>query len=92
VFVTAYLTGVFLLGSYSAAFITHLTLRDPVLPFTDFAGLLKDGSYRLGMAQNSAQLEYFKVSSLLTVSVTAHRVLFAQESNVSKTGAVSVLR
>ncbi|XP_021923392.1 probable glutamate receptor isoform X2 [Zootermopsis nevadensis] len=63
VFVTSYLTGMFLLGCYSAAFITHLTLRDPVLPFTDFKGLLEDGSYRLGMALISAQLEYFKNSS-----------------------------
>jgi hypothetical protein len=56
------MTGMLLLGFYSAAFITHLTLTDPVLPFTDFEGLLKDGSYRLGMAQRSAPLDYFKVS------------------------------
>jgi hypothetical protein len=63
VFVTSYLTGVFLLGCYSAAFITHLTLRDPVLPFTDFEGLLKASNYRLDMALNIAQLEHFKVST-----------------------------
>jgi hypothetical protein len=57
------MTGMLLLGCYSAAFITHLTLTDPVLPFTDFEGLLKDGSYRLGMAMRSAPLDYFKVST-----------------------------
>jgi hypothetical protein len=62
VFVTIYLTGLLLLACYSAAFITNLTLREPALPFTDFEGLLKDGSYRLGMALVNEQLEYFKVS------------------------------
>jgi hypothetical protein len=53
-----------LLGCYSAGFITNLTLREPVLPFTDFEGLLKDGSYRLGMTSMNEQLEYFRVSIL----------------------------
>jgi hypothetical protein len=51
-----------LLGCYSAAFITNLTLRDTALPFTDFEGLLKDGSYSLGMSPTNEHLEYFKVS------------------------------
>jgi len=54
-----------LLGCYSAGFITNLTLREPALPFTDFEGLLKDGSYRLGMARANEQLEYFRVSNLM---------------------------
>jgi hypothetical protein len=54
-----------LLGCYSAGFITNLTLRDPALPFTDFEGLLNDGSYRLGMALVNDQLDYFKVSILI---------------------------
>jgi len=54
-----------LLGCYSAGFITNLTLRDPVLPFTDFEGLLKDGSYHLGMAVVNEQLDYFRVSILI---------------------------
>lgn len=86
----------FLLGCYSAAFITHLTLRDPVLPFTDFKGLLEDGSYRLGMALISAQLEYFKVSSSLAdFSITgfihfAHHKLVLQENSFSKTVVVTI--
>ena len=63
-FVTTYLTGMLLLGCYSAGFITNLTLRDPTLPFTDFEGLLKDGTYRLGMALVNEQLDYFRVSIL----------------------------
>jgi len=54
-----------LLGCYSAGFITNLTLSEPALPFTDFEGLLKDGSYRLGMARVNEQVEYFKVSILM---------------------------
>jgi len=54
-----------LLGCYSAGFITNLTLREPALPFTDFEGLLKDGSYRLGMARANEQLEFFSVSVLM---------------------------
>jgi len=64
-FVTIYLTGMLLLGCYSAGFITNLTLSEPALPFTDFEGLLKDGSYRLGMARTNEQVEYFKVSILM---------------------------
>jgi hypothetical protein len=84
----------FLLGAYSAAFITHLTLRDPVLPFLDFEGLLKHGSYRLGMAQNNAEIEYFKVSSLPTLTLLdlcSLPLIISTREQLSEVGAVSVL-
>ena len=33
----------------------------PELPFTTFQGLLDDGTYRLGVLQSSAELDYFEV-------------------------------
>jgi len=80
-FVTIYLTGMLLLGCYSAGFITNLTLREPALPFTDFEGLLKDGSYRLGMALVNEQLEHFKVSILIYL-LTANGVTPGDRSTV----------
>jgi len=75
-FVTIYITGMLLLGCYSAGFITNLTLRDPALPFTDFEGLLKDGSYRLGMATVNEQVDYFRVSILIyLLSVSGSRTV-----------------
>ena len=47
---------------YSAVFTADCTFREPKLPFKNFEGLLKDGSYPLGMMQASAEMNYFKVS------------------------------
>jgi hypothetical protein len=58
---TSYLTAVVLVASYSAGIISYLTLRTSPLPFTDFRGILEDGSYQLGIVPNGAKLDYFKV-------------------------------
>jgi hypothetical protein len=62
---TSYLTAVVLVASYSAGIISYLTLRTPSLPFTDFKGILGDGSYKLGIVPNGAKLDYFKVILIL---------------------------
>jgi len=59
---TVHISSLVLFSYYSAAFTTDLTLQEPTLPFTNFEGLLKDGTYQLGMSRGSAQLDYFKVS------------------------------
>jgi hypothetical protein len=51
------------LVAYSATFISFLAVSRTVLPFTDFKGLLTDGTYKLGVFPNSAQMYYFEVSS-----------------------------
>jgi hypothetical protein len=63
VFVTSYFTAVIVLVAYSATFISFLAVRRIVLPFTDFEGLLNDGTYKLGVFPNSAQMYYLEVSS-----------------------------
>ncbi|XP_069704868.1 glutamate receptor ionotropic, kainate 3-like [Periplaneta americana] len=60
VFFTSYLTGVIVLVAYSATFISFLTVKKAVLPFTDFKGLLQDGTYKLGVLPNSAQMNYLQ--------------------------------
>jgi hypothetical protein len=61
--VTSYFTAVIVLVAYSATFISFLTVRRTVLPFTDFKGLLYDGTYKLGVFPDSAQMYYFEVSN-----------------------------
>jgi hypothetical protein len=61
VFLTAYLTAVILLSAYSAALISFLTKKSVVVPFRDLQGLLKDGTYRLGIMPDSAEYEMFEV-------------------------------
>ncbi|XP_023708697.1 glutamate receptor ionotropic, delta-2 isoform X2 [Cryptotermes secundus] len=63
VFLTAYLTAVILLSAYSAALISFLTKQSVVMPFRDLQGLLKDGTYRLGIMPDSAEYEMFENSA-----------------------------
>jgi hypothetical protein len=74
VFVSSYFTAVIVLVAYSATFISFLAVRRTVLPFTDFKGLLNDGTYKLGVFPNSAQMYYFEVSS--TESPSSDGALF----------------
>ncbi|XP_021923397.1 probable glutamate receptor isoform X5 [Zootermopsis nevadensis] len=62
-FVTSYLTAVVLFACYSAGFVSYLTLRHSQLPFTDFKGFLKDGSFELLAMKRSVEWDYFKSSS-----------------------------
>jgi len=59
---TVHFSSLVLFYYYSAAFTTDRTLQEPTLPFTNFEGLLKDGSYPLGMVRAAAEMNYFKVS------------------------------
>jgi hypothetical protein len=54
-----------LLSAYSATFISFLAVRHSSLPFTTFEGMLKDGTYQLGILENSVELSYFDVSTAL---------------------------
>ncbi|KAJ9579001.1 hypothetical protein L9F63_024889 [Diploptera punctata] len=62
VYLVSYLTAVVLLAGYSAALISYLTLRKPVIPFTTFEGLLKDNSYKFGVTPFSSAYSYFEVT------------------------------
>ncbi|PSN41922.1 hypothetical protein C0J52_06810 [Blattella germanica] len=53
-------TSTVLIASYSAFFISFLTLRNAVLPFDSFEELLKDGTYRLGILPYSSLQQVFQ--------------------------------
>ncbi|XP_023717024.1 probable glutamate receptor [Cryptotermes secundus] len=59
---TAYFTATLLFLAYCDSFITHLTVRRFDLPFTDFKGVLEDGSYQVGTTQAAITASYFKTS------------------------------
>ena len=61
VLLTTHLTATVLLAGYSAALISSLTTKQTELPFTDFPGLLRKGTHKLGLLPNSGQFDYMKV-------------------------------
>jgi hypothetical protein len=60
VYLTAYLVGVVLLASYSAALISFLAIKRTVLPFQTLQDLVHDGTYKLYFTSGD-QLTYFRV-------------------------------
>jgi len=68
---SAYLTAVVLLAAYSATFISFLAVRRSSLPFTTFDGMLHDGTYRLGIMDNSVELNFFDLSTTLPTRILA---------------------
>jgi hypothetical protein len=62
--VTSYMTSLVLFAAYSAFLISILAVQHRDLPFRDLQGLLYDGSYRLGVLRNSAELSTFDVRGI----------------------------
>lgn len=60
---TSYLTATVVMASYSAVFISYVTVQDLKLPVATFQDLLKDGRYHLLAVIGTAQLNYFDVSA-----------------------------
>ncbi|XP_021924652.1 probable glutamate receptor [Zootermopsis nevadensis] len=56
---TSYMTSLVLFAGYSAYLVSSQTVQHTVLPFRSLQGLLEDGSYGLGLAQNSSHLNLF---------------------------------
>ncbi|XP_069704802.1 probable glutamate receptor [Periplaneta americana] len=63
VYFTAYVTAVVLFAAYSSVFISFLAVNHPVLPFTDFQGLLNAGNYKLGVIGVSVYTNFFDKAS-----------------------------
>ncbi|KAJ9585857.1 hypothetical protein L9F63_020499 [Diploptera punctata] len=61
VLLTAFLIGYVVVAAYSAALISFLTVQRSELPFTSFRGLLRDGTYKLGVTVG-AEVSYFSES------------------------------
>ncbi|XP_069704806.1 glutamate receptor ionotropic, delta-1-like isoform X2 [Periplaneta americana] len=60
VYMTSYFTAILLFVSFSAIFISFLTVRKEVVPFTDFQDLINDGTYKVGVLARSAHQDYFQ--------------------------------
>ncbi|XP_021923388.1 probable glutamate receptor [Zootermopsis nevadensis] len=56
---TSYVMSLVIFAGYSASLISSLAVQPRALPFRDLQGLLSDGSYRLGVQENSAVLNIF---------------------------------
>ncbi|KAJ9582457.1 hypothetical protein L9F63_003150 [Diploptera punctata] len=60
--VTSYLTALVLIVGYSGFLVSYLSLRKTVLPFNTFSQFLNDGTYQLGVLNNSIHYAYFEES------------------------------
>ena len=65
VYVTAYVAGLIIMAAYAATFVSFLTVQRYTLPFVDFEGLLKDGTYHVGIIRGTGYTEAFRVNMLL---------------------------
>jgi hypothetical protein len=72
---TSYITSLVLLAGYSASLISSLAVQPRYLPFRDLQGLLYDGSYKLGVLQNSSTLNIFDVRLRKLTTFTVNIVL-----------------
>jgi hypothetical protein len=61
VVLTSYITSLVLLAAYSAFLISSLAVEPRDLPFRDLQGLLYDGSYKLGVVDNTSTINIFDV-------------------------------
>lgn len=68
-------SGVILISSYSGSIISNLTVFRLDLPFYDLEGLLKDGTYSLGMLQTTFVFEIFKVSVICKIISLSNIIL-----------------
>jgi hypothetical protein len=55
------MTSLVILAGYSASLISSLAVERRHLPFRDLQGLLFDGSYKLGVVDNTFSLDILKV-------------------------------
>jgi hypothetical protein len=55
------MTSLVLLAGYSAFLISSLAVDLRNLPFRDLQGLLLDGSYKLGVVDNTSIIDIFRV-------------------------------
>ena len=61
VILTSYMTSLVLLAAYSAFLVSSLSVQPRDLPFRDLQGLVYDGSYKLGVVDNTSTINIFDV-------------------------------
>jgi hypothetical protein len=52
-----------MMAAYAATFVSFLTVQKYKLPFVDFEGLLKDGTYHVGLTRGTGHMEAFQVNT-----------------------------
>ncbi|XP_069670217.1 glutamate receptor-like [Periplaneta americana] len=67
VYFVMYFLSTVLFIAYSAKFISNLSVRRPSLPFTDFEGLLEDGSYKIRLLAGNVYGKYLQESKESTL-------------------------
>jgi hypothetical protein len=80
VWLTAYLAAVVLLAAYSAIFISFLTVRYSALPFTTFEGILQDGTFKLGILDQSVEFSFFDVSVNMSLLTTLSNSVYKKKN------------
>jgi len=61
VILTSYMTSLVLLAAYSAFLISSLAVEPRDLPFRDLQGLVQEGSYKLGVVDNTSTINILDV-------------------------------
>ncbi|XP_023716990.1 glutamate receptor ionotropic, kainate 2 [Cryptotermes secundus] len=92
VYFTMHLTAVILFVAYSATFISFLAVRRHDLPFTDFTGLLKDGTYRLGVLSGSARVDFFKKSKISALNEIYRKLIHPDVTNLPNSDSEGLQR
>ena len=53
--ISAYIIAVVIFGTYSATFVSFLTVQETILPYTDLKSLMLTGGYTFGLSNTHAQ-------------------------------------
>ncbi|XP_069696795.1 glutamate receptor U1-like [Periplaneta americana] len=92
VFLVSYLTAVVLLAGYSASLISYLTVRQPVVPFTTFEGLLRDGTYKFGVPASSSAFSFFRNTTDKLMQDIYWRLIAPQQQALPRTTSEGLQR
>ena len=86
----SYVTSLVLMSAFSASLISSLAVQPQHLPFMDLQGLLNDGSYRLGVLQNSSKISIFDVCLIELIIFRLHIASLLSFSDIRTADALCV--
>lgn len=78
--------------AYSATFISFLAVRRHDLPFTDFSGLVADGTYKLGVLSGSARVDFFKKSKINALNEVYRKLIYPGINNLPSSDSEGLQR
>ncbi|PSN42619.1 hypothetical protein C0J52_20026 [Blattella germanica] len=82
VLLCVYIIGAVLLAAYSAALVSFLAKRKPILPFNNLEELVTDGTYKFGLLQKSAEFNVFYGSKDKLLNETFNRFIKPEKENL----------